>query len=189
VPCQGLGVDNGQCAYGAAGVRQFGSAANNTERAPGYEQIDLAASKSFAITEAQHLEFRTDFFNAFNIASYDNPDSSIQDKTFGKITNVRSLPGTKFRADLVTSLGVRTTGALRPICPVAAASLWPGDLPHSPSPKPLGQTTDFGPVSSALGERMRGLLNSADSTGVPFEIVSVSGVVLTKAPKFLKEFP
>jgi Carboxypeptidase regulatory-like domain/TonB dependent receptor len=92
VPCQGLGVDNGQCAYGAAGVGQFGTAANNTERAPGYEQIDLAASKSFAITEAQHLEFRTDFFNAFNIASYDNPDNSIQDATFGKITNVRSLP-------------------------------------------------------------------------------------------------
>jgi hypothetical protein len=92
VPCLGLGVDNGQCAYGAAGVGQFGSAANNTERAPGYEQIDIAASKSFAITEAQHLEFRTDFFNAFNIASYDNPDNSVQDSTFGKITNVRSLP-------------------------------------------------------------------------------------------------
>lgn len=91
-PCQGLGVDNGQCAYGAAGVGQFGSARNNTERAPGYRQIDLAASKSFAITEAQHLEFRTDFFNAFNFASYDNPDNSIQDSTFGKITNVRSLP-------------------------------------------------------------------------------------------------
>jgi Carboxypeptidase regulatory-like domain/TonB dependent receptor len=92
VPCQGLGVDNGQCAYGAAGIGQFGSAANSTERAPGYEQIDLSASKSFAITEAQHLEFRTDFFNAFNIASYDNPDNSVQDSTFGKITNVRSLP-------------------------------------------------------------------------------------------------
>jgi hypothetical protein len=92
IPCQGLGVDNGQCAYGAAGVGDFGTAANNTERAPGYEQVDLAASKSFAVTERQHLEFRTDFFNAFNIASYDNPDNSVQDSTFGKITNVRSLP-------------------------------------------------------------------------------------------------
>jgi Carboxypeptidase regulatory-like domain/TonB dependent receptor len=91
-PCLGLGIDNGQCAYGAAGVGEFGSAANNTERAPGYEQIDLAASKTFTLTERQHLEFRTDFFNAFNIASYDNPDNSIQDNTFGKITNVRSLP-------------------------------------------------------------------------------------------------
>jgi Carboxypeptidase regulatory-like domain/TonB dependent receptor/TonB-dependent Receptor Plug Domain len=92
VPCQGLGVDNGQCAYGAAAVGAFGTAGNNTERAPGYEQIDLAASKSFAITEAQHLEYRVDFFNAFNIASYDNPDNNVQDGTFGKITNVRSLP-------------------------------------------------------------------------------------------------
>jgi hypothetical protein len=91
-PCQGLGIDNGTCAYGAAGIGQFGTAANNTERAPGYEQIDLAASKSFAITESQYIEFRTDFFNAFNIASYDNPDNRVQDGTFGKITNVRSLP-------------------------------------------------------------------------------------------------
>jgi hypothetical protein len=89
-PCQSAGVDNGMCAYGAASG--FGSAANNTERAPGYEQIDLSAAKAFTITETQHLEFRADFFNAFNIASYDNPDNSVQDGTFGKITNVRSLP-------------------------------------------------------------------------------------------------
>jgi hypothetical protein len=94
VPCQGLGADNGQCAYGAAGTGQFGTAQNNTERAPGFEQIDITAGKAFAITEAQHVEFRADFFNVGNIASYSNPDDTITDSTFGQITNVRGLPRT-----------------------------------------------------------------------------------------------
>ena len=93
-PCQGLGVDNGACAYGAAGTGQFGTAQNNTERAPGFEQIDIAAGKAFAITEQQHVAFRADFFNIGNIASYANPDDTITDATFGQISNVRSIPRT-----------------------------------------------------------------------------------------------
>jgi hypothetical protein len=94
-PCQNLGNtgDNPQCAYGAAGVGQFGTAAVDTERAPGYEQIDLAVGKTFAITEGQNLEFRADLFNAFNIASYDNPDNNIADQPgFGQIVQTRSNP-------------------------------------------------------------------------------------------------
>ncbi len=78
------------CAYGPTVGEEFGSAAVGTERAPGFDQIDLAAGKEFDIVEGQNLEFRADFFNAFNIASYDNPDSNITDSTFGQITNVRS---------------------------------------------------------------------------------------------------
>ena len=40
--------------------------------------------------QAQKLGFRTDFFNAFNIASYGQPDTSINDSNFGQITNTRS---------------------------------------------------------------------------------------------------
>ena len=96
VPCQNLGNqgDNPQCAYGAAGAGQFGTAQNNTERAPGFEQIDLTAGKAFAITEQQHIEFRSDFFNIGNFASYSNPDNTITDGSFGQIINVRSIPRT-----------------------------------------------------------------------------------------------
>ncbi len=87
-------VDNGLCAYGAAGGGQFGTAQNNTERAPGFAQIDIAAAKAFAITEAQHVEFRGDFFNVGNFASYGNPDNNITDGTFGLINSVRSIPRT-----------------------------------------------------------------------------------------------
>jgi hypothetical protein len=82
------------CAYGPTVGEQFGSAAVGTERAPGFEQLDFSAGKQFPIYEKQALEFRADFFNAFNIASYGNPDNGITDSNFGQITNVRGIPRT-----------------------------------------------------------------------------------------------
>ena len=95
-PCVG-GLDNGICAYGAAllpsGLPTFGTAHINTERAPGYRQVDMSLFKDFHVWGEQHvLGFRADFFNVFNIASYGNPDNGIQDGSFGLISGVRSPP-------------------------------------------------------------------------------------------------
>jgi outer membrane receptor protein involved in Fe transport len=82
---------NGACAYGTPDSFTFGSASNNTERGPGYRQVDASFFKEFHIWHENHvLGFRADFFNLFNIASYGNPDNSIQDSNFGAITTVRS---------------------------------------------------------------------------------------------------
>jgi hypothetical protein len=89
-PCSAAGIDNGSCAYGNAGDFTFGTAGNSTERGPGYRQVDFSVFKSFTIWREQQLGFRTDFFNAFNIASYGNPDNNINDPNFGQITNTRS---------------------------------------------------------------------------------------------------
>ncbi|MGI4829826.1 MAG: carboxypeptidase regulatory-like domain-containing protein, partial [Janthinobacterium lividum] len=78
------------CAYGPTVGNEFGTASVGSERAPGFDQIDMTAGKQFHITEAQNVEFRADFFNVGNIAAYDNPDNGINDSSFGKITNVRS---------------------------------------------------------------------------------------------------
>jgi Carboxypeptidase regulatory-like domain/TonB-dependent Receptor Plug Domain len=92
-PCTGSnGFNNGECAYGTPNSEQFGTASNGTERAPGFEQIDLTAGKEFHITESQGVEFRADFFNAFNFASYNYPDANISDSSFGQITDTRSQP-------------------------------------------------------------------------------------------------
>ena len=88
-PC--TGADNGICAYGIASPLTFGTAASNSERVPGYAQIDGSAFKDFHITERQSLGFRADAFNLFNIASYSNPDAGVTDFNFGQITNTRSL--------------------------------------------------------------------------------------------------
>ena len=82
---QGLG-----CAYGPAPALTFGTASIGSERAPGYTQSDISTFKDFHITERQSVGFRADFFNAFNIASYGNPDNTITDSNFGQISNVRS---------------------------------------------------------------------------------------------------
>jgi hypothetical protein len=84
---------NGACAYGEAAANTFGTARNSTERAPGYRQVDLSLFKDFHVWKEQHvLGVRADFFNAFNIASYGNPDNNIGDTSFGLINSVRSPP-------------------------------------------------------------------------------------------------
>ena len=81
---------NGACAYGAAAPFTFGTAANSTERAPGYRQVDVSFFKDFRTWRENVLSFRADFFNVFNIASYGYPDNGITDGSFGAITSVRS---------------------------------------------------------------------------------------------------
>ncbi len=64
-------------------------------RGPGYLNVDMSAFKDFHITEKQTVGFRFDAFNAFNIASYGNPDMGITDTNFGNISNLGSSgPGT-----------------------------------------------------------------------------------------------
>src|SRR5450631_4140474 len=86
------GGDNGVCAYGASAPLTFGTTSINTERAPGYRQVDTSVFKDFRVWHEQVFSFRADFFNVFNIASYGNPDNGITDSNFGQISGVRSPP-------------------------------------------------------------------------------------------------
>ncbi len=88
------GQNNGSCAYGTPNSEQFGTASPGTERAAGYENVDLTAGKSFRVYHENALEFRADAFNIANIASYLNPDNGIADSNFGQITDTRSIPRT-----------------------------------------------------------------------------------------------
>ncbi len=88
VPCKG--AFNGTCAYGVQLPTGFGNAHNGTERAPGYQQIDLSAFKTFRTFESQTLQFRVDGFNVFNIASYGPPNSTLTSGLFGQITSTQS---------------------------------------------------------------------------------------------------
>jgi hypothetical protein len=86
------GAFNGVCAYGTELPNQFGTARIGTERGPDYRQVDLSAFKAFPIKDEQDIQFRADFFNAFNIASYSQPATSISTTTFGQITSTASAP-------------------------------------------------------------------------------------------------
>jgi Carboxypeptidase regulatory-like domain/TonB-dependent Receptor Plug Domain/TonB dependent receptor len=86
-PCTTPGVDNGSCAFGIPAPNTFGTARNGNTRGPGYLNVDMSAFKDFPIFREQTLGFRFDAFNAFNIASYGNPDTGITDSNFGNISN------------------------------------------------------------------------------------------------------
>ncbi|MBB5342960.1 TonB-dependent receptor [Tunturibacter empetritectus] len=86
-------TDNGVCAYSAQSAFSFGSAAVGSERAPSYQQVDLSLSKDFAITEGSHLEFRSDFLNAFNMVSLSPPsNNATPGNSFGQITTAVNEP-------------------------------------------------------------------------------------------------
>jgi hypothetical protein len=87
IPCTTPGVDNGVCAFGVPESNAFGTARNGNTRGPGYLNIDMSAFKDFHIIREQTVGFRFDAFNAFNIASYGNPDTGITDSNFGNISN------------------------------------------------------------------------------------------------------
>jgi hypothetical protein len=78
------------CAYGQPTTYQFGSAANGTERSPGFYQLDTSLFKDFHIFRENVFGFRADFFNLLNVADYGNPDSGIQDSNFGQINSTRN---------------------------------------------------------------------------------------------------
>jgi Carboxypeptidase regulatory-like domain len=58
---------------GPDGSTGFGTLRRNTFSGPHQSDWDLTVAKTFPLTERQHLEFRTDFFNAFNHPSFATP--------------------------------------------------------------------------------------------------------------------
>ncbi|HTD54728.1 MAG TPA: hypothetical protein VK670_05060, partial [Silvibacterium sp.] len=85
--CTTPGVDNGQCAFGVPATNTFGTARNGNVYGPGFLNVDMSIFKDFHVWRENTVGFRFDAFNAFNIASYGNPDTNISDTTFGNISN------------------------------------------------------------------------------------------------------
>ncbi len=58
-------------------IGSFGDAGRNIIQGPGVQNWDISLFKIFPISEQKHLEFRAEFFNAFNHydAEFDNPGS------------------------------------------------------------------------------------------------------------------
>jgi hypothetical protein len=81
------GVDNGTCAYGIPALGSFGNAPVGAERAPSFFDLDLSIGKKFHMTESKYVDFRAEFFNAFNHVSFGPPGRDISTlSTFGSIT-------------------------------------------------------------------------------------------------------
>ena len=57
----------------------FGNAGRNVLTGPGQNVFDGSLRKQFDLTEMQRLEFRAEFFNAFNHPNFAQPDNFIDD--------------------------------------------------------------------------------------------------------------
>jgi hypothetical protein len=67
----------------------FGNSGAYILSGPGVVDFDFSAFKSFRITETKRVEFRSEWFNAFNHAQFLYPDGTINDGTTGQIFNAK----------------------------------------------------------------------------------------------------
>jgi hypothetical protein len=63
----------------------FGNLGRNAFRAPGFEQWDFSADKTFRLYENMSLQFRSEFFNLLNHTNFGIPDTKTTDAAFGTI--------------------------------------------------------------------------------------------------------
>ncbi|MGA2921803.1 MAG: TonB-dependent receptor [Candidatus Sulfotelmatobacter sp.] len=68
----------------------FGDTGKNILRGPRFFDTDLAALKNVKISERLSMEFRAEFFNAFNNVNFGRPDGNLADigTTYGEITGL-----------------------------------------------------------------------------------------------------
>ncbi|MBN8733421.1 MAG: TonB-dependent receptor [Acidobacteria bacterium] len=76
----------------------YGTASRGQIYGPGLNNWDFTLAKSFAVTERMRLQFRTEFFNAFNQVNLDQPNTNASSGTFGVITS--ALPGRSIQLGL-----------------------------------------------------------------------------------------
>lgn len=76
------------------GGTAFGNTRPGLLRGPAQHNVDLAMRKTMALKQSVALEFRAEFFNAFNSAQFGNPDTTFSDgpSAFGRITSTSVAP-------------------------------------------------------------------------------------------------
>jgi hypothetical protein len=75
-------------AFQRAAQYTFGNAHTGIIETPGYSDVDLALQKRFPIGERLGMQFRAEFFNAFNHANLGAPNTSFGSPSFGTINSV-----------------------------------------------------------------------------------------------------
>jgi hypothetical protein len=82
--CVGIG---GSGDMPTAGYGFYGNAMTGLIRGPGQELFNTSLFKTFDILEKVHLEFRAEAFNTFNHTNPGNPNTSLGNGNYGKVTS------------------------------------------------------------------------------------------------------
>ncbi len=84
---------NTACFTQATAVGDFGTSGRNILRGPDQQNVDISIIKYFPVAEPVKLEFRSEFFNAFNLVSFANPLNIVQSPaTVGQIVTTTTGP-------------------------------------------------------------------------------------------------
>jgi len=85
--------------FAAPAQFKFGNGGKSHVRGPGVINHDLSLFKKFAIGEKRAIEFRSEFFNAFNSPHFSNPNTTQGNSSFGRITST-ALPSREIQFGL-----------------------------------------------------------------------------------------
>lgn len=77
-------------AFAAAPQYSFGNLGRNVLRGPGFKNADLTLFKNFSFTERIRLQFRSEFYNIFNLVNFSNPGGSFGTPNFGRSTGTQT---------------------------------------------------------------------------------------------------
>ncbi len=62
---------------------------------------NIGIEKSFRMREARRIQFRAEFFDAWNHAQFENPDNTVGNITFGRVTKARRAREVQFGLKLL----------------------------------------------------------------------------------------
>jgi len=95
--------------FEAPKVGTIGSAGRTSVRLPGFQNWDLTAAKAFPVTEKARLQFRAEFYNAFNHTQFSGFDTAARFDAQRRQVNARFGEMTGARAPRLIQLALRLT--------------------------------------------------------------------------------
>jgi hypothetical protein len=79
-------------AFKTNAIGTYGTTGINWLYGPGSWNIDAAAMRNFRVTERQRFELRCSFYNFLNHPNLGNPNTTVTNAAFGKITSMSNSP-------------------------------------------------------------------------------------------------
>ena len=86
---------------------QFGDSGRKHLIAPGHQTWDIALSKTTEVSDGHQVEFRLEFFNAFNRANFDEPSRNVGTSEFGKIFGADRAVRSRSRSSTLFELKIK----------------------------------------------------------------------------------
>ena len=78
------------CAYAPATPGTFGDARRDSIEGPHYTNVDWGFRKDFKLRERYDFDFRAEMFNLLNHPTFQGPDNTFEDSTFGFISTANA---------------------------------------------------------------------------------------------------